>query len=435
MWLKSEGFVERVKQWWISYRFEGTSSFIFANKLKALKRDLKECNKQSFGNIEDNKNAKWMEIQVLERLQEGRPLNVEEQAQKTLLVADLERIILQEELSWRQKSRALWLKEGDRSTREEEAIKVHVVDFFEKLLTEQVGWRPTVDGLVFNLIEPGDGARMERTFEEGEVFDVVRKMFEKSLNSTFIALIPKKAGAIEITDFRPISLVNGVYKIILKVLANRLSEVLGKIVTKPQIAFVKGAVLGKGGGLGLVGVYLRIIAALLDNGFVSGFQIGSPSRGFISISHMLFADDTLIMCEANRDQLGAVKACLLCFEAVSGLKVNYDKSELVPIGEVHNIRELADTLGCKIASLPMTYLGLPLGIASRACSIWNTGRVGALEKLEGHMVWSYGSILEKGGRSFNNILGSSWVQAQGLDFGRMFGVATVLSKTCFLYFS
>ncbi|KAF5463070.1 hypothetical protein F2P56_019016 [Juglans regia] len=45
MWLKSEGFVERVKQWWISYQFEGTPNFIFANKLKALKRDLKEWNK------------------------------------------------------------------------------------------------------------------------------------------------------------------------------------------------------------------------------------------------------------------------------------------------------------------------------------------------------------------------------------------------------
>ncbi|KAF5469056.1 hypothetical protein F2P56_013156 [Juglans regia] len=164
MWLKSENFVERVKQWWISYQFEGIPSFIFENKLKALKRYLKEWNIQSFGNVKENKNTKWMEIQVLERLQEGRILTEEEQAQKILLVADLKRIILQEEMSWRQKSRALWLKEGDRSTRffhsianshrrnnnievlkiervecrEEEAIKDHEVDFFEKILTEQV---------------------------------------------------------------------------------------------------------------------------------------------------------------------------------------------------------------------------------------------------------------------------------------------------------
>ena len=43
--------------------------------------------------------------------------------------------------------------------------------------------------------------------------------FEKSLNATFIALIPKKFRAIDFKDFRPISLVIGVYKIIAKVLA------------------------------------------------------------------------------------------------------------------------------------------------------------------------------------------------------------------------
>ena len=44
--------------------------------------------------------------------------------------------------------------------------------------------------------------------------------FEKSLNATFIALIPKKNDASNIKDFRPISLVGSVYKILAKVLAN-----------------------------------------------------------------------------------------------------------------------------------------------------------------------------------------------------------------------
>ena len=50
--------------------------------------------------------------------------------------------------------------------------------------------------------------------------------FEKSLNVTFIALIPKKNDATNIRDFRPISLVGSVYKILAKVLANRLRVVL-----------------------------------------------------------------------------------------------------------------------------------------------------------------------------------------------------------------
>jgi hypothetical protein len=44
--------------------------------------------------------------------------------------------------------------------------------------------------------------------------------FKKSLNATFISLIIKKAGAVEIKNFCPISLVGGVYKIISQVLAN-----------------------------------------------------------------------------------------------------------------------------------------------------------------------------------------------------------------------
>ena len=47
--------------------------------------------------------------------------------------------------------------------------------------------------------------------------------FEKSFNATFIALIPKKIDASNVRDFRPISLVGSVYKILAKVLANRLS--------------------------------------------------------------------------------------------------------------------------------------------------------------------------------------------------------------------
>ena len=62
--------------------------------------------------------------------------------------------------------------------------------------------------------------------------------FEKSLNATFIALIPKKDAAVEIKDFRPISLVGGVYKILAKVLASRLRLVLGEIISAPQNAFI-----------------------------------------------------------------------------------------------------------------------------------------------------------------------------------------------------
>jgi hypothetical protein len=61
--------------------------------------------------------------------------------------------------------------------------------------------------------------------------------FEKSFNATFIALIPKRSGAIDLKDFRPISLVSGVYRILAKVLANRLGRVVEKIISKFYNAF------------------------------------------------------------------------------------------------------------------------------------------------------------------------------------------------------
>ena len=64
--------------------------------------------------------------------------------------------------------------------------------------------------------------------------------FMRSLNSTFLVLIPKKGDAMDIKDFRPISLVGGLYKILAKVHANRLKRVVGKVVSKAQNAFVEG---------------------------------------------------------------------------------------------------------------------------------------------------------------------------------------------------
>ena len=53
-------------------------------------------------------------------------------------------------------------------------------------------------------------------------------------------LIPKKKGASDVQDYKPISLVGSLYKIIAKVLANRLKGVMGKLVSNSQNAFVEG---------------------------------------------------------------------------------------------------------------------------------------------------------------------------------------------------
>lgn len=65
-------------------------------------------------------------------------------------------------------------------------------------------------------------------------------VFEKSLNTSFLALIPQKVVAMEVKDFRTISLVGGMYKIFSKVLANRFRRVAYGIISDFHNAFVKG---------------------------------------------------------------------------------------------------------------------------------------------------------------------------------------------------
>ena len=60
------------------------------------------------------------------------------------------------------------------------------------------------------------------------------------------------------------------------------------------------------------------------------------------------------------------------------MKVNVHKCEMVPIGEVDDVHALADILGCRVGTLPMSYLGMPLGASHNSPSIWNP----ILEKIE-----------------------------------------------------
>ena len=79
---------------------------------------------------------------------------------------------------------------------------------------------------------------------------------------------------------------------------------------------------------------------------------------------------------------------------MTGLKVNALKSEMVPIGVVPNVHVLVEFLGCQIGSLPMTYLGMPLGASHKSPPIWNL----ILEKIECKLVGWKMMYLSKGGR-------------------------------------
>ena len=66
-----------------------------------------------------------------------------------------------------------------------------------------------------------------------------QSIFVKNLNTTFLVLIPTKQTVEDFKGLRPISLVGGLYKIMAKILANRIKRVLDKVISKSQNAFVK----------------------------------------------------------------------------------------------------------------------------------------------------------------------------------------------------
>ena len=116
-------------------------------------------------------------------------------------------------------------------------------------------------------------------------------------------------------------------------------------------------------------VLSRISKKTEEGGLLRGFHVGPIHTTGIRISHLLFADDTILFCDAFREQLLSIRLALTCFQAFMGLKVNVAKSEIVPIGEVSNIQTLANILKCRVGSLPMTYLEMPLGTSYKIVSI------------------------------------------------------------------
>jgi hypothetical protein len=81
-WLQSEGFVQKVKMWWGSYHYEGNSSYVLAQKLKALKADLKKWNEEVFGDVGKRKREMVESLCALDLLAEERSLTEVESIKK-----------------------------------------------------------------------------------------------------------------------------------------------------------------------------------------------------------------------------------------------------------------------------------------------------------------------------------------------------------------
>ncbi|XP_021600717.1 uncharacterized protein LOC110606275 [Manihot esculenta] len=207
------------------------------------------------------------------------------------------------------------------------------------------------------------------------------------ISSALIVLIPKCVNLVDVKDFRPIALCNVIYKILSKALANRLKRVLHKIILPNQSAFIPGRLitdnfivafetmhglkLQNRGSVGscalkidIAKAYDRVewsylFAMLSALGFsdtwvgwmrmcfsnmsyyivVNGVEIGpvdSENRGLLHgccakvgcppVSHLFFADDSLLFFDGTVEEAIRIKQILGVYEKALGQAVNFDKS-------------------------------------------------------------------------------------------------------------
>lgn len=111
-----------------------------------------------------------------------------------------------------------------------------------------------------------------------------------------------------------------------------------------------------------------LIRQASEVGLFRGFQVRDSE---LEVTHLQYADDTLLIGEPTIQNLWTMKAVLRCFELASGLKVNFYKISIVGVNVCPRFLAMAEKfLHCKIGILPFKYLGLPVGANPRRLATW-----------------------------------------------------------------
>ncbi|KAJ9566895.1 hypothetical protein OSB04_002861 [Centaurea solstitialis] len=105
-----------------------------------------------------------------------------------------------------------------------------------------------------------------------------------------------------------------------------------------------------------------------EKGLFEGVKVGKDG---VEISHLQYANGVVFFGNWSHVNVKNLLLLLKCFKEVSGLKVNFQKSKLLGIGvSLEEVQYQASECGCGWSSLPITFLGLPLGHNMNRIGSW-----------------------------------------------------------------
>ncbi|GKV42785.1 hypothetical protein SLEP1_g50152 [Rubroshorea leprosula] len=271
--------VNIVEEKWSEMEVEGFAGYKCQQKLKLLKEFLKGWNKEVFGNMDA------LYGQAVRKVEQVDMQN-EKSRNKWVCEGDANtRFFHRVAIGRRAHNNIAGLMCDGVWCEEPNAVKNEIAKYFRKLFQGESWNRTKPGGLKFQQISKEKREWLERPFSVEEIEEGLRSCdgskapgpdgynfnflkfawhcikedfinffsefhrngkLVRGLNSSFITLIPKKVNAVELKDYRPISLIGCVYKLLAKVLANRLKSMISEIVSDTQSTFVGGRQLVDG---------------------------------------------------------------------------------------------------------------------------------------------------------------------------------------------
>nr|GEZ73764.1 RNA-directed DNA polymerase, eukaryota [Tanacetum cinerariifolium] len=243
-WFEIDGFNKLVEDSWNKIHVVDNNAYVrFMKKLKLLKERIKVWNSSYRELTNCRKNTLKTELTNLDSVLDrgvGIDTDVTRRSDVVRILQDIEKT---EAMEVAQKAKIKWAVEGGENSKYYHGA----VDLKREVSKEEVKravWdcgiekAPGPDGFTFGFY------RCFWNLIECDVVKAVKWFFlheriPSGGNSSFITLIPKVSNANMVKDFRPISLIGSVYKIVAKILANRLVLVLGDLVSDTQYAFLK----------------------------------------------------------------------------------------------------------------------------------------------------------------------------------------------------